>query len=221
MQARASLTPTEWLLKSDELAIAFLTRRDVLGERVEPDPEAILAGPIVRGLLDGQRPDGGFGSHPYKKWTGAHWRLVSLVELGVPAGPPALAAAETVLDWLTGKGHRRAIEVVDGLVRRCASQEGNALAVCCRLGMADDPRVELLARSLEEWQWPDGGWNCDRDPKAATSSFSETLLPLRALALHARLTGSPTSRAACVRAAEVFLQRRLSARPAPGHSGNH
>src|SRR5207249_8333429 len=111
VQARASLTPTEWLLKSDEPAIAFLTRRDVLGEHVEPDPEAILAGPIVRGLLDGQQPDGGFGSHPYKKWTGAHWRLVSLVELGVPAGhPPALAAAETVLDWLTGKGHRQAIK---------------------------------------------------------------------------------------------------------------
>ena len=110
MQARASLTPTEWLLKSDEPAIAFLTRRDVLGEHVEPDPEAILAGPIVRGLLDGQRPDGGFGSHPYKKWTGAHWRLVSLVELGVPTGhAPAIAAAETVLDWLTGKAHRRLV----------------------------------------------------------------------------------------------------------------
>ena len=35
-------------------------------------------------LLAGQRRDGGFGVHPYRKWTGAHWRLVSLVELEVP-----------------------------------------------------------------------------------------------------------------------------------------
>jgi len=44
------------------------------------------------------------------------------------------------------------VKAIDGLVRRCASQEGNALAVCCRLGLADDPRVRLLAESLVEWQ---------------------------------------------------------------------
>ena len=210
MQARASLTPTEWLLKSDEPAIAFLTRRDVLGEHVEPDPEAILAGPIVRGLLDGQQPNGGFGSHPYKKWTGAHWRLVSLVELGVPAGhPPALAAAETVLDWLTGKGHRQAIKAVDGLVRRCASQEGNALAVCCRLGMAGDPRVELLARSLEEWQWPDGGWNCDPRAGGHRSSFHESLAPAWGLHEYAGTTSAAWAETAAQRAAELFLEHRV------------
>ena len=209
MQARASLTPTEWLLQSDEPAIAFLTRRDILGEQLEPDPEAILSGPIVRALLDGQQPDGGFGSHPYKKWTGAHWRLVSLVELGVPAGPPALAAAETVLDWLTGKGHRRAIEVVDGLVRRCASQEGNALAVCCRLGMTGDARVELLARSLAEWQWPDGGWNCDSRAGGHRSSFHESLAPASGLHEYARATGAAWAEAAAQRAAELFLEHRV------------
>jgi hypothetical protein len=31
------------------------------------------------------------------------------------------------------------VQVIDGLTRRCASQEGNALAVACRLGMAGDP----------------------------------------------------------------------------------
>ena len=99
----------DWLLDSSEPAIRYLTRRDVLGEDAAPDPEELLAGPLVRGLLGGQAPDGGFGGHPYKKWGGAHWRLVSLVELGVPAGTPqALAAAEPVLAWLTGKGHAAA-----------------------------------------------------------------------------------------------------------------
>ncbi|HET6642963.1 MAG TPA: hypothetical protein VFG93_06780, partial [Gaiellaceae bacterium] len=95
--ATDSTAAVEWLVASDEPAVRYLARRDVLGERVEPDEEAILAGPIVSTLLSGQESGGGFGGHPYKKWTGAHWRLVSLVELGVPAGhPPALAAAETV-----------------------------------------------------------------------------------------------------------------------------
>src|SRR5256885_9966899 len=44
------------------------------------------------------------------------FRSVSLVELGVPAGEPrAIAAAYTVLDWLTGKGHRRGVKGVGGL----------------------------------------------------------------------------------------------------------
>ena len=167
----------EWLLRSDEPAIRHLTRKDVLGEAIEPDPDEILAGPIVSALLAGQQPDGGFGGHPYKKWTGAHWRLVSLVELGVAAGEPrAVRAAETVLDWLTGEGHRRGVKLIEGLARRCASQEGNALAVCCRLGMAGDPRVDLLARSLVEWQWPDGGWNCDLRATGRLSSSPLTRL---------------------------------------------
>ena len=59
--------------------------------------------PRVRALLAGQHPDGGFGVHPYRKWTGAHWRLVSLVELGAPPDDPRLAAtAATWLNWLTG-----------------------------------------------------------------------------------------------------------------------
>src|ERR671932_1723911 len=193
-----------WLLASAEPAVSYLTRRDALGERLEPDPEAILAGPLVSGLLTGQLADGGFGGHPYKKWTGAHWRLVSLVELEVPAGEPrALAAAETVLEWLTGKGHRKNIKAIDGLVRRCASQEGNALAVCCRLGLAADPRVELLARSLVEWQWPDGGWNCDPRATGRRSSFHESLAPAWGLHEYWLASGATWAREAAARAAEL------------------
>ena len=64
----------------------------------------------MRGLLRGQKRDGGFGVHPYQKWGGAHWRLVSLVELGVPPDDRLRAAAEDVLGWLTGDGHRKRIE---------------------------------------------------------------------------------------------------------------
>ena len=151
----------------------------------------------MRALLAGQQADGGFGVNVYGKWGGAHWRLVSLVELGVPAGEPrCVAAAETVLAWLTGKSPPGRIQTIDGLVRRCGSQEGNALAVCCRLGLADDPRVRLLAESLVEWQWPDGGWNCDKKATGYRSSFNESLPPMWGLHEYWAATGETAAQEA-------------------------
>jgi hypothetical protein len=61
------------------------------------------------------------------------------------------------------------------------------------------------------WQWPDGGWNCDKRPQARASSFHETLLPLRGLSLYATTGGDVAARAAVSRdrAAELLLSRRL------------
>src|SRR6186997_2848256 len=98
---RLTRAAIDWLLKSDEPGVRLMTRRDLLGESVNAkDAAGVLAGAKVRALMSGQSPDGGFGVKPYRKWSGAHWRLVSLVELGVPPGEPNLiAAAGTVLDW--------------------------------------------------------------------------------------------------------------------------
>jgi len=198
-----------WLLASAEPAVRLLARRDLLGEEVVHTGE-VLDGPMVRALLSGQCRDGGFGVHPYRKWTGAHWRLVSLVELGIPVGEPrAVRAAGTVLGWLTGPEHRSSIVTVGGLVRCHASQEGNALAVCSRLGLGRDPRVELLAESLVRWQWPDGGWNCDPRATGRRSSFHESLAPAWGLLEYWRATGELEARAAALRTAELFLQHRL------------
>src|SRR5688500_5652640 len=87
----------DWLLKSDEPGIRMQVWRDLLGGAENDDAAKVLDGPLVKQLLADQQREGGFGGHPYKKWDGAHWRLVSLVELGIAAGEPrALAAAETV-----------------------------------------------------------------------------------------------------------------------------
>src|SRR5712691_10552756 len=128
-----------WLLNCDEPAIWLMTRRDVLGEQADEDAGQVLAGAKVRALLSGQQPDGGFGVHPYAKWTGAHWRLVSLVELGIPPGQSgAVKMSEQVLDWLTSEKHRSGIKKVDGRVRAHASMEGNALAACSRIGLGNN-----------------------------------------------------------------------------------
>src|SRR5712692_5704183 len=92
-----------WLLDSEDPSIRYLTLTDVLGEpsnskEVRAAKKQIPNGPVVKTLLSGQRADGGFGVHPYQKWTGAHWRLVSLVELGIPTGfRPAVKATDLVL----------------------------------------------------------------------------------------------------------------------------
>jgi hypothetical protein len=99
--------------------------------------------------------------------------------------------------------------VIDGLARRCASQEGNALAVACRLGLADDARTEQLARSLVEWQWPDGGWNCDLRASGRRSSFNESLAPAWGLHEYGVATGATWARDAADRSAELFLEHRL------------
>jgi hypothetical protein len=198
----------DWLLDSAEPAIRLMTRRDLLGEQAGDDAAEVLAGPKVTALLSGQQPDGGFGVHPYRKWTGAHWRLISLVELAVPPlEQHAVAAARTVLTYLERGRHK--VAVIDGLPRRCASVEGNALAVCCRLGLAAEPRVQALAAALIGWQWPDGGWNCDRTATGRRSSFHETLGPAWGLHEYWQATGEPAARDAADRAAELFLEHRL------------
>ncbi len=172
----------------------------------------------VRLLLSERQADGRIPYHPYAKWYGAHWVLASLADIGYPPGDKSLVPLrEQVYDWLLGPSHRKSIRTIAGRVRRCASQEGNALYAVLTLGLADG-RAEELAHRLREWRWPDGGWNCDKRPAAVNSSFMESLIPLRALSLHARLTGNLHSKRAAARAADVFLKRRLFKRQSDGRT---
>ena len=205
----------DWLLDSGDPSIHYLTLIEILDQppdskEVESARKQIPKGPIVKKLLSGQRADGGFGVHPYQKWAGAHWRLVSLVELGIPSGfRPAVKATDLVLKWLLGEAHLSNVPKINGRYRRCASQEGNALAVCSRLGLAESPRVAKLAESLTEWQWPDGGWNCDRRPEANHSSVNESLSTLWGLVEYQRATEDRSYLKPIKEATEFFLQHHL------------
>jgi hypothetical protein len=170
----------------------------------------------VSGLLSQRRPDGTIPGSAYAKWNGAHWILSLLADLGYPPGDTSLIPLrEQVLDWLLGVKHQTGIRAIDGRVRRCASQEGNAIYALLALGLSD-ARVDTLVERLIEWQWSDGGWNCDKRPEAMNSSFMETLIPMRALALHGRLKGNKSSQTAAQRAGEVFLSRKMFRRRRDG-----
>jgi hypothetical protein len=181
------------LLNSEEPSIRWKVRVQVLGE--SPDSrairdlrESVRESPRARALIEGADLD-----HVYDKWHGAHWVLASLADLGYPEGDEVLAPLrDRVEDFWLGPQYFREVEastvsasyaikdavpILAGRHRRCGSQQGNALRYLTVLGLADD-RTPQLAERLLHWQWPDGGWNCDRNPDADTSSFMETLLPM-------------------------------------------
>lgn len=165
--------------------------------------------PTVQRLLSDRNVDGQIPYHPYDKWFGAHWVLSILADLGYPERDDSLKPLmeQCYGTWLS-KDHERYIRMINGRIRRCASQEGNCVYYSLALGLADD-RTEELASRLIKWQWEDGGWNCDKRPEAAKSSFNETLIPLRGLAWYAKSSGDPKAKQAVNSAAEVFLKRRL------------
>ena len=219
------------LLDSREPAVRGRTQVRVLGE----DPESgatkrlaadVRASPRVRALLAGPHP-----RNVYAKWRGIHWVVATLADLGCPRGDPeVLALLDPILDfWLrdefyaefvassrAGAYQQRAVPVMEGRYRRCASQQGNALYCVTVLGTGDD-RASRLVERLLHWQWPDGGWNCDKDPLADTSSFMETLIPMRGLWHYGRARGDQAAQAAALQAADVFLSRRLYRKRSDGN----
>ena len=62
---------------------------------------------------------------------------------------------------------------------------------------------------LIEYQWPDGGWNCDRNPSAKNSSFMESLIPMRGLAIYGKAKKHDGALKAAKKASEIFLKRQL------------
>lgn len=209
------------LSNSSESAIRYRARVLLAPQPPAPDEvialrEAIRTSERVRQLLAERTPEGSIPLSPYNKWRGAHWVLMLLAELGYPPGDGSLIPLrEQVLDCWLADSHYKSIRVLEGRARRCASQEGNACYALLLLGLAD-ARVDTLIERLIKWQWPDGGWNCDKRPEACNSSFHESLIPLRALALYARLSGSAPARQAAERAAEIFLKRQLFRRQSDG-----
>lgn len=159
---------------------------------------------LVEQLLD--FPD----SHPYARWTGTHWRLVEIADAALPVPKARLdRGVSAELAWLLPGLKPRRVPRLKGRARRHASMEGNALYALCRLGYVGDPGTRQLADALLDWQWPDGGWNCDRHPDASRSSFHESAIPALGLASYAHLTGYADARAAAGRTAELLLEHRL------------
>jgi hypothetical protein len=212
------------LLKSEDPSIRYLAstrllKRDPNSEEMSKLQASISGSSRVKALLAERDSDGKIPYDAYSKWDGAHWVLNMLADLGYPRGDEALMPlADQVYGWLFSEAHIQRIKrvTIAGRVRMCASMEGNAIYYLLALGLADD-RVYTLVDRLLVWQWPDGGWNCDKHPEAQhTSSFMESLIPLRGLAIYVKHTGDQKARKVVEEAAEIFLKRRLFKRQRDG-----
>ena len=208
----------------------------VLGEdpdsrKIEHLRQEIQNSPRVKALLAGRDRNFVREVKVDSKYHGSHWTLAALADIGYPAADESLLPMrDQVLNhWLSKPFYlelesksavpksrgAEGVPKIEGRYRRCASQQGNALFAVTKLGIGDN-RSERLVERLLHWQWPDGGWNCDRNPSADTSSFVESLLPMRALTAYAGASGDDAARGAALKASEVFLSRRLYRRRSDG-----
>lgn len=227
----------EQLLQSAEPSIRWKARVNILGEDRDRAPIRKLEKEIgesrrVAALLSRVDKQGRLKANVYAKWQGAQWVLMTLADIGYPRGMQSLQPTvdEVMSTWLAERFFHEfvadrkqdaykklgaAIPLMEGRHRTCASQQGNALYAVLALGLEDE-RIHQLAERLLYWQWPDGGWNCDKEPGADTSTFIHTLWAMRGLDLYARHTGDKKARQAAVQAAEVLLTRKLYKRASDG-----
>ena len=206
---------TDWLVESDEPAVRYRARTWLMGQAeghpaVRRDRGRIPSGPIVSTLLDFPDPS----VSPYRKWSGMHWRLVSLADFALPAETADVRSKldkgiDRELSWIANPRRLDSIPTVGGLYRADASMEGNAVYAASRFGLARDERTLHLVARLLEWQWPDGGWNCDRRSSGYRSSFHESWATAIGLAAYHDATADAESLSAARRTAELLLDHRL------------
>jgi hypothetical protein len=174
----------------------------------------IPGSPTARALLRIVEQDEKTLHHVYRKWQGPHWTLTCLAMIDYPPGDEALRPlVGRVYDWLFSRHFMEPPLTVVHLgqedrVRHCASMDGNAIWYSVRLGLEDE-RIRMLVDRLIDWQWPDGGWNCDKRPQANSSSFQESLIPARGLWAYGQVHGHQRAMDAAQKVADLVLDRRL------------
>ncbi len=218
------------LLKSDEPSIRYKTRINILGEKESSINNIKLSKEIknskrIKSLLRNMDKFGTVHNKKgiYSKWQGAHWILITLADLGYPKEDPKIMnMAKQVSDyWLQERYYKefvsdnkadcykhKAVPIINGRYRTCASQQGYTLYAMLKLGLLHD-NVHRLKERLLKWQWPDGGWNCDKNPHAKTSTFIHTLYCMKGLFMYAKLMNDKESYQRAMRAKEYFLKRQL------------
>lgn len=214
----ASARLIESLAAGDDPVLAYQARLllglDPASAEAETLRARIADTPMARALLRVLEQDAKTRHHTYRKWQGPHWTLTCLAMIDYPRGQAVLRPlVQQVYDWMFSRHFLQPPLTAiypgqEDRVRHCASMDGNAIWYSVRLGLTDAHTRDLVDR-LIGWQWPDGGWNCDKRLEATTSSFQETLIPARGLWAYGIAHDHAPARDAAQRAAEFVLERRL------------
>ncbi|WP_067860225.1 hypothetical protein [Nocardia shimofusensis] len=161
-----------WLLEG-EVAVRFQTCRDLLDD-TRPDLRARIAseGAGAQILAAGKR--GGWGRGFYEpKWTCAHYSLLELRDLAVPAREPicthAVASAAQ-----QHKGEDGGFNPADSVKESDVCMNGMFLAFSCYFG-AEPVALQSVVDFVLGQQLPDGGFNCRANRSGArTASVHST-----------------------------------------------
>lgn len=208
----------ETLSGSDDPVLAY--KAGFLAGRCSESGEAralharISGSPTARALLRIFEQDDKTLHHVYRKWQGPHWTLTGLALIDYPPGDEALRPlVHRVYDWLFSRHFLEPPLTAiypgrEDRVRHCASMDGNAIWYSVRLGL-EDVSTRAVVDRLIDWQWPDGGWNCDKRRRATTSSFQESLIPARGLWAYGQAHGHQGALDAAQKVADLVLTRRL------------
>jgi hypothetical protein len=174
----------------------------------------IATSPIAQGLLADlamSRPDDRDGM------ATVYLTLRYLADIDYPPGDDQLLPhRDHVHRWL-----RRLEREYDGPLcirgthRVHASFHANAIYASVVLGLADDETDDLCANLLR-YQWPGGGWNCNKKPATRGPTIVHTAFGLRGLATYRARRPSEELDRAIDAAAEVLLARQVYLRRSDG-----
>jgi len=202
----------EAVLDAEDPIIRYKARRYVEG--TDPGSEAmqrlrqeIRRSPVAQGLLadlamsDPGERDG---------MSTIYLTMRYLAEIEYPTGDDSLVPYRDRIDaWL-----RRLERDYDGplLIRGTHRVHGsfhaNAIHASIVLGIANDDTDELC-HNLLRYQWPGGGWNCNKRPNTKGPTIVHTAWGLRGLVTYRSRRRTPALDAAIEAAADVVLARQV------------
>ena len=208
---------TDWLLDSDP-AIRWQVMADltdapvetVSAERARVAREGWGAQLLALQGDDGQWDGGtyrpGWVDHDkpfFDAWTGTHYSLQLLRDLGVDPNDSAVATAiKRVRDNVVWEFN--GAPYFHGELEPCIN--GIALGVGSFFGQS----VDLIVEQLMKDQLADGGWNCDAEDGSTVSSFHTTICVVEGLLAYEAANGGSDEVAAVRKTGEEYLlERRL------------
>ncbi len=149
----------KWLLDGD-VAIAYQTKRDLIGVDDHKLKSAISEQGFGKRLLDLQQIDGHWGGGYYnKKWISTHYTLMELRRLNINPTPGIMKAVNIILDSYTTE---------DGGITPSPTRW--KISDVCMNGMllhafayfkAKAEKLESIVDFILSQQLPDGGYNCE------------------------------------------------------------
>jgi hypothetical protein len=205
-----------WLLEPSQPSVRYLTLSRLLRQgdsdaEVRRARSALSKDPWVRQMLS-ERDPGGWWKSPKNKleprFTGTHWNLLALADLGATRDIPEVkASAEFWMDSspLQGGGIGA---LGKGKGHHCYT--ANMVRALIRMGYQDDPRIRKTMEWLVLTAHPKGGWTCRFSKEGPAEGRSlDAWEGLAAFAEYPRSKWTTAMRDVVERTAEYYLEREL------------